>query len=210
MIHGDERRVPGNEFFSGSIIQGEILLQGDESELHAVPFRELLPRDEIGMVLELCQDDFLPFWQDLMERVREQVDGFCRVSRENNFILLGADEVRHFSVRILIEHRRFLAQLVHPAVDIGVLGRVKAAHRVDDLPRLLRCGGAVQIGAALENWEVLFQPSCDVVVHLHAIPSSIFTSSVGFQSGSNVISTSTLSNPRLTPASRTSWSSIGP
>jgi hypothetical protein len=76
----------------------------------------------------------------------DQVDPLRRPAREQNALLVGrVDERSHLAAGLLVGVGGDLAEVVDAAVDVGVLLLVVAAHRVNDLPRLLRRGAVVEI-----------------------------------------------------------------
>src|SRR5262249_41309229 len=78
--------------------------------------------------------------------LRDEVDAFGRAARVNDLMRLGrVDEPLNPDARVFVFARRQLAQIMHAAMDVGVLRGVVVIDRVDHGLRLLRGRGAVQI-----------------------------------------------------------------
>ncbi len=82
--------------------------------------------------------------------VGDEIDRFGRAAREDDALRRGgSDKLRHFFARAFILRRRFLAQGMDAAMDIGVCFLIKARFRVDHGKRLLRRGRIVEINERL-------------------------------------------------------------
>src|SRR5207249_2618158 len=108
---------------------------------------ELLPRDEIRMVLEDGRDDPIP-GVDVRAApgVCDEVHALGRVPDEDHFtVVTGTDEARDLRARALERRGRLLAELVDAAVDVRVVLLEHRAHRIDHLTRLLTRRGIVEV-----------------------------------------------------------------
>ena len=113
--------------------------------------RDELPGHDVGVVLHAGD-------QDLVARaelapapaLRDEVDAFGRPAGEDD--LAGrrrVEEAGDLLAHLVVRHRGALAQVVHPAVDVGVFGGVETGHRLDDRSRLLAGGRVVEVDERL-------------------------------------------------------------
>src|SRR5690348_2982515 len=78
--------------------------------------------------------------------ISDEVDTLAGIARKNDLLALaGIDEAGHFHTRLLHCCRRFLADLVNTAMNIGMIGPVVGAHGINDSIWLLRTRRAVKI-----------------------------------------------------------------
>ena len=110
------------------------------AQLRALGERKLLPRHDVGVVLEVRDDDLVAL-ADVLQApaLRHQVDRLGRAADEDD--LLGrrrVDEARDLLARALVGVGRARREFVRGAVDVGVLVRVEVRQPVDHRLRLLR------------------------------------------------------------------------
>ena len=119
----------------------------DDGDLGADLGCELLPRDEIGVVLEDRRHDPVAALQVVAAPgVRDEVHALGRVADEDHLALARrVDEPGHLGARFLERGRGALAELVHAPVDVRVVLLEYPAHRLDDLSRFLARRGVVEV-----------------------------------------------------------------
>ena len=108
------------------------------------PFHRLqLPRDDIRVMLHLCDDDLIASLHlTLTERLSHQIDGLRSATRKDDFLSLrGIDKLTHFFACCLVQIRCLLREIMHPAMHIGIHIEILLAHRVEHTQRFLcrRC-----------------------------------------------------------------------
>src|SRR4029079_14770244 len=112
--------------------------------------RQLLPRNEVRVVLQLGGDDdvaraYHPRESVVPDRIGHQVDGLGGVLREHEFFGVGADEGGDVGAALLIGGGGLLHQLVRAAVHRAVGGGQKGPLGVANLQRPLRGGAGIQV-----------------------------------------------------------------
>ena len=136
----------------GKIVHVErpVLADIDRSDNGASFFGDQLPRDDIGVVFEHGEQDFVARAQVFAAPgLGDEVDGFRRVLGEDHFTLLGAHEPGDLGARSLEGVGRLLAEPVHAPVDVGVGGFHELVHGVGDGQRLLRRGCRIKKNQSL-------------------------------------------------------------
>ncbi len=120
---------------------------GDVDELRAGAPGELLPRDEVGVVLQFGEQDFVAGLDvPVAPGGGDEVDGFGRAAREDDLgRLCRVDEPGGAFAGALVGGGGAVAQFVDAAVDVAVVVLVVAADRVDHRARLLAAGPAVEV-----------------------------------------------------------------
>ena len=88
-----------------------------------------------------------PGWRlRAQEAAGHQIDALGGVADEDDLARVrGPDEALDLAAGRVVAGGGALAQVVDAAVDVGVVALVDGGQRVDDLARLLRAGGAVEI-----------------------------------------------------------------
>ena len=107
----------------------------DELEVAVSLLDQDLPRDEVGVVLHLGQDDRVaPPDVAPAPRVGDEVDRLGRVAGEHDLVRIAGASMKRATCcpGVLVGRRRTLADLVDPAVDVGVVLAVERVHRLDD------------------------------------------------------------------------------
>ena len=145
-------------------IEEAVVGDGPRHDLRTGRLRHQLPRDQVGVVLHLGDDDLVARLQvRAPPRVRDQVERLRRRAREHDLALPGrTDERGDLRARAFVQLSRLFGQRVHAAVHVRVVMLVEVDEAVDHAPRLLRRGRVVQpderlvaVHAALEDREVL-------------------------------------------------------
>ncbi len=97
-----------------------------------------LPRDDVGMVFHLGQNDAIPASQSgLSVTVGHEVEGFGRSSREDKLLGVDREPAGNGFACLSVFVFGFLRQLIYTTVDIRVCLLVKAGNRVDYAFRFL-------------------------------------------------------------------------
>ncbi len=117
-----------------------------------------MPRHNVGVVLHLRDDDFVISLAKLFgEDCCQQIDAFGGAAGEDDFVcVVCANEFRNGFARLFVCQRGLYAQIMHAAVNVGVLCGIDARNLVDDALRLLCGGGVVEIDERLAI-DFLFQ-----------------------------------------------------
>ena len=121
-----------------------------------------LPRDHVGMVLQLGEQNLVAGLQMLKRPGRsDEVDALGGAPGEDDFLRgSGINEFRDAFARGFVSVGGAVAQLMDAAVDVGVVVLVVAHEGVDDLARFLAGGRVVEVDQPMpvdfliEDWEV--------------------------------------------------------
>ena len=152
MNRRQQLQARGEELVQARHVQAVVAFKhGQDAQLRAGVPRDFLPRDEVGVVFVGGDDNLVPLADVLPRpRVRHEVERFGGVARPDYFLrALRADEARDFGARPFVAVGRLLAERVDAPVDVGVVAFVVVHNRLNDLPRLLRGGGVVEIDQRL-------------------------------------------------------------
>jgi hypothetical protein len=124
-----------------------VLVDLEHQELRALAVCDVLPRNEVRVVLELGDDDRVAGAEVVAApRVGDEVQALGRVSDEDDFACVGRVEERaHLLARAFESARRPLGQHVHRPMDVRVRRLVELRHPVQHLPRLLRRVRGIQV-----------------------------------------------------------------
>ena len=117
---------------------------------YAALARERLPRRDVGMVVEFCDNDFVCRAPAAAERPCHMERQRGHVRAEPDFVGCGADESRQPCARARERGVGFLARRITP-VGIRVVVQQIIGHRVGHHAGHLRAAGAVEIGDALRR-----------------------------------------------------------
>lgn len=128
-------------------IQLTVCGQREISQLRAGRLRSLLPRDEVGVVLHLVEQDFIPGLEELATPgLSDQIDRHRRAGCEDDLRrVLGVDEPSDFFASRFQFNGHAVAELMDAAMHVRVAGLVDFANLVDDRLRLLRGGSVVEV-----------------------------------------------------------------
>jgi hypothetical protein len=141
------------------LIRHRHIAQG-EAELVA----QDLPGHDVGVVLHLGDEHLVARAQiGATPGVGHQVDALRRAAGEDHLAAVGrVDEAGDLLPRALEGRGGFLAQRVHPAVNVGIVAPVVVVHGLDHRHRLLAARRIVQVDQrraaghrALEDGEIL-------------------------------------------------------
>ena len=105
---------------------------------------ELLPGDEIGVVLHPGDGDAVSGLQCPPQRIRHPVDGVGGAGGELNLLRLGPEKVRHGGPGGLISGGALLTQGVNSPVDVAP-AQLQRLHGFRHTPGQLGGGGIVQV-----------------------------------------------------------------
>ena len=124
---------------------------------HAVPAQrgagapgQFLPRDDVGVVLELGDDDdvagpYGTFEAVVPQHIRHQVERFGGVLGEHQLVRVGADESGDIGTALLVGVGGLLHQLMRAAVHRAVGGGEEFAFGVEGLHGTLRRRSGIQV-----------------------------------------------------------------
>ena len=123
-----------------------VVIDRHDAQLRALGERKLLPRHDVGVMLEMRDDDLVARTHVLQaERVRHEVDGLGGAAHEHDLLRRRRiDEARHLVAGSLVGIRRTGSQLVRRTVDVGVFVLIEVRQAIDDRFRLLRRGRVVE------------------------------------------------------------------
>ena len=135
----DELRLEPEQHLEDVEAEDPVVGDRDELEVAVALLDEELPRDEVGVVLHLGQDDRVAAVDVApAPRVGDEVDRLGRVAGEDDLVAVrGVDEPGDLGARLLVLGRRLLADGVDAAMDVGVVLAVVVSDGVDDDARLL-------------------------------------------------------------------------
>ncbi len=143
-VRGPRSRRKASMSRCPSGVMGTALITAPESRAAS------LPRDDVGVVLHLGDDDLVAGLERMGEGVRHQAQAVGGPAREDDLLAMTrADELLHAVARQLVQLGRLLAERVDRPMDVGVAALVVAHHGLDDLPRLLAGGRGVEVDHAV-------------------------------------------------------------
>ena len=139
MRDGDQLGAVTQKLFEG--LHTEFALISDRCDFQHQSFfiAHHLPRHDVGMVFHLGDDNFVAG----VERTPpmgcgNQIDRFGGVPGENDFLAaFRIEKGLNLIARAFIGIGRAFAQIVSPAMHIGVFGLIDGAHGIDHLARFL-------------------------------------------------------------------------
>lgn len=147
---GEELHLRGEEFFQGVEVEAEFGVgaeDGDVFERRAGAEGELLPRDEIGVVLHLGgEDDVAGLEVGVAPGGGDEIDGLGGAAGEDDLGGVGGvDEFRGAGAGGFVAVGGAHGERVESAVDVGVVAFVEAGEGVDHRARFLRGGSVVEV-----------------------------------------------------------------
>jgi len=125
-------------------------------------FTEDLPGNDIGVTLE-DRDHDLVVGFDMRSAIglRNEVDRFSGSAREDDLARQrSVDEPANRLAGIFVGAGRFLAQLMQPAMNVGVLLAVEPGQAIDHCLRLVGGGGVIEVDQraavdlAPQDWKI--------------------------------------------------------
>src|SRR2546423_9768257 len=152
LVRGDDLDVPLRR---DTVERGEIELallgERDHRELRSRTPRDVLPGNEVRVMLELADDDEVTGAKIVQApRVRDEVDRLRRVSYEDDLAYVGrVQQGAHLLARALERGSRPFRKHVDAAVHVRVRRRIELGHRLHHPARLLRARGGVEEGERL-------------------------------------------------------------
>ena len=122
-----------------------------DADLRALLFGQHLPRHDVRVVLERGQDDFVAGADELAAiAVHHEVDRVRGAAGEDHFAVFArVDEALQLAPRFLVFGGRGFGQIMHPAMNVGVLRRLVAHQAVDHRLRHLAGRRVVEIDQRL-------------------------------------------------------------
>jgi hypothetical protein len=133
----------------GHRVEIDAMIVGQRHCIHLGPGE--LPGDDVAVMLELREQHPVAGLQIVPSpALRDQVDPLGGAADEDDLLRHdGVDEARDAAARRLERHRHLGRALVDAAMHGRIGLGISAGDRVDHRLRLLRRGGAVEIGPAL-------------------------------------------------------------
>ena len=124
------------------------IVDRDVRELGTGSLGDELPRHEVGVVLELGDDDDVAGAEIVVTpRVRHEIQRLGCAAREDHLaIRRRVDERPYLLTCALVPGSRALGERVDAAMDVRVRVLVELAHRIEDLTRLLRRRSRIEVG----------------------------------------------------------------
>ena len=151
MHHADEFRALVKQLlvFVDQKLAG--IVDRHDADSCAFLFRQHLPRHDVRMVLERRQDDFVARADELAAiAVHHEVDRIGRAAGEDHFAIFArVDEALQLAARFLVFGGRGFGQIVHTAIDVGMLRGLVAHQTVDHRLRHLAGCRVVEIDQRL-------------------------------------------------------------
>ena len=147
---GDELGLEPEQHLEDVEAKDAVIGDRDELEVAVALLDEELPRDEVGVVLHLGQDDGVaPVDVGAAPGIGDEVDRLGGVAGEDQLVAVGrVDEPGDAHTRRLVGRGRLLADRVDPAVDVGVVLAVVVGDGIDDDAGLLARRRRVEVDQA--------------------------------------------------------------
>ncbi len=144
---GDELGAGRKQALKSDEIDFAARRDGRHDDLGARALGDDLPRYDIGVVLEMGEEDFIPGLEVRpTPAFGDEVDPFGGTAHEDaTASVLEPEELRDRSTGVLIGGGGLLAQEVDAAVDVGILLRVIALQGLDHRQRLLGSRGVIEV-----------------------------------------------------------------
>ncbi|MPM51415.1 hypothetical protein SDC9_98163 [bioreactor metagenome] len=123
-----------------------LVVHRNHAQLCALGLGQLLPRHDIGVVLQVRDDDLVALAHVLATpALGHQIDGLGGAAHKDHLVHIGrVDEAPHHLARMLVCIGRAGSQGMRRAVDVGVFMLVEMRDALNHLARLVRGGGVVQ------------------------------------------------------------------
>src|SRR5262245_53354339 len=143
---GDEFRAIGKKRTEVVENQEAVVCNRKVSQDGAVAFGQLLPWNQVGVVLHRGDNDFVAALHiDVAPAAGNQVDTSGGARREDALAgMLGTDEIADLLACFLVLLGCALAERVDTTVNVGVIALVHATQHLDYLPRPLGAGGVIE------------------------------------------------------------------
>ncbi len=147
----DQLRPALEQRREGLHVEQPVVVDRRPVDLRPDPLGELLPGDDVGVVLHLGQEDAVAGADvGVAPGARDQVDRLGRVADEDHLAPVGgADVVGDRRPRPLVGCGRLGRERVRAAVDVGVVAALVAVDRLDRGQHPLGAGAAVEVGDRL-------------------------------------------------------------
>ena len=150
MDHADQLGPAGEQILERGQVELTVVEHRYVGELGPPVEAQLLPRDDVGVMLHFGQDDEIAGTDiGAAPRVGDQVDGRGGVGGEDRLLGGRPQPRRDPCAGALKQLSRLNGERVHATVDRGATLGVVPEHRVDDRLWGLRGGGGVQVADRL-------------------------------------------------------------
>jgi hypothetical protein len=145
---GDELRSAFQHRRVGVHLEQPLVVDRHPVDLRPDPLGQLLPGDDVGVVLHLGEDDAVTGADiGVAPGAGDEVDRLGRVADEDHLAPVGgADVVGDRGPRPLVGFGRLGREGVGAAVDVGVVAPLVAVDRLDRGQHPLGAGAAVEVG----------------------------------------------------------------
>ena len=132
-------------------VQGAVFVQFHHQNVEALLQRKHLPWHDVAVVLHPGEDDAIASAEvGTAPGLGHEVDAIGRAAHKQDFLCRRRTDVgAHRLTCCLVGLRGLLCQGVHASVDVAVGVREIARLRIDDLLRLVRRRGTVEVGERL-------------------------------------------------------------
>ncbi len=147
VVEGDQLGPRPEQDLVARLDEPALVVDGHELQVGVALLGQDLPGHQVGVVLELGQDDRVAR-RDVPPApgVGHQVDGLGRVAHEDDLVPIGVQEARRRRPRRLVGGGGLLAGRVDAAMDVGRVPGEVALDGVDDDARLEACRRRVEVG----------------------------------------------------------------
>ena len=128
-------------------LQLAAIVDRQHAQLGALLLAQHLPGHDVGVMLHRGDQDFIA-GADVLAAIalRDQVDGLGRAAHKDDLALVGGiQKALHRAPRRFVLLGRVLGEIVHAAMNVGVVALVVMRDGVDHRPRLLRGRGVVEV-----------------------------------------------------------------
>ncbi len=148
---GDQFGLRPDHLGEFSDVDAAVQGHGGNTQHAARQIAQQLPRHDVGMVLHRREHDLVAFLQELAAPGGgDKVDGLGgALGKDDFFDRTRIDEGAHLLARGFVSHGGRFAEVIGPAMHVGVLVAIGAADGVDHLLGLLRRRRAVEIDQRL-------------------------------------------------------------
>ena len=135
----DNLRAGSNLLFYFGCGYPPVLVQEEENKIASLLTRELLPWEQVAVMLRNRQNDFVALLEDVARKgPSDQIDGLCGIPAEHDLVVSSTDMVRDDSARLLVCVSRNGCQLLRTAMRVGVVIHIPIRRRLYHTTGLLR------------------------------------------------------------------------
>ena len=147
MHHGDQLGARVQQLFVFIEQQFAALVDGRDAQDGLFFLAQNLPGHDVGVVLHGGDDDFVAgLDMSAAIGVGDQVDALGDAADEDDLAPVGGiEEALDLDAGLFVMAGGTLAQLMHAAMDVGIIRLVELVHGVENALRLLGGGGVIEI-----------------------------------------------------------------